>query len=46
MVVIRLAESGKIRLSAEHFPLERAMDAYARMKAGTLLGRAVITPNG
>ncbi len=44
--VISLAQTGKIRSRVEYFPLERAREAYARMRAGTLDGRAVITPNG
>ena len=42
----RAARSGHITAHAEHFPLERVTDAYDRMRNGTLLGRAVITPHG
>jgi propanol-preferring alcohol dehydrogenase len=44
--VVELARAGKIRAHTEPFPLERAADAYERLRAGTLLGRAVITPHG
>jgi len=44
--VVALAEAGRIQLRTERFPLEKAGDAYARMKANQLQGRAVILPNG
>jgi propanol-preferring alcohol dehydrogenase len=44
--VIALAQAGKVRSRVEYFPLERADEAYERMRAGTLEGRAVITPSG
>jgi propanol-preferring alcohol dehydrogenase len=44
--VLDLARAGKIRAHVERFPLDRIEDAYARMRAGTLDGRAVICPNG
>ena len=44
MEVLELARQRRIRPHVERFPLERANDAYARMRAGTLEGRAVITP--
>ena len=43
--VLDLARAGRIRAEVERFPLDRALDAYDRMRAGTLRGRAVITPN-
>ncbi len=43
--VLNLARAGRIRAEVERFPLDRALDAYDRMRAGTLRGRAVITPN-
>ncbi len=46
MEVVALAEAGRISAHVERFPLERAAEAYERMRAGTLHGRAVITPNG
>lgn len=42
--VLALASSGKISAHVERFPLSSALDAYERMKAGTLGGRAVIVP--
>jgi propanol-preferring alcohol dehydrogenase len=42
--VLALARSGRIRAQVERFPLTRALDAYDRMRAGTLAGRAVVTP--
>jgi len=44
--VLDLARAGHIDAHVEHFPLERAAEAYQRMRDGTLSGRAVITPNG
>ena len=42
--VIALARSGKIGAHVERFSLTQAADAYERMRAGTLHGRAVIVP--
>jgi propanol-preferring alcohol dehydrogenase len=42
--VIALARTGRIRAEVEEFPLARAVEAYDRMRAGTLNGRAVIIP--
>ena len=44
--VLDLARTGRIHAHVEHFPLERADEAYQRMREGSLSGRAVITPNG
>ncbi|RIK09458.1 MAG: alcohol dehydrogenase [Acidobacteria bacterium] len=44
--VIELARMGRISVDVEKFSLENAMEAYGKMKAGELKGRAVITPNG
>ncbi len=43
--VLDLARAGRIHAEVERFPLADALDAYARMRAGTLRGRAVITPS-
>ncbi len=43
--VIDLAQSGKIRMLVEQFPLERAAEAYDLLHEGKIRGRAVITPN-
>ena len=42
--VLDLARAGRIRAHVERFPLDRVEDAYARMREGTLDGRAVICP--
>lgn len=44
--VLDLARAGKIRAHVERFPLDRAADAYTRLRDGTLDGRAVICPHG
>lgn len=44
MEVIALAEAGHIRPHVERFTLDRATEAYGRMAAGELTGRAVIVP--
>ena len=43
--VVNLAQTGKIRMLVEHFPLERAGEAYQLLHDGKINGRAVITPN-
>jgi propanol-preferring alcohol dehydrogenase len=45
MEVVSLAQAGKIRMLVEHFPLERAGEAYSLLHDGKIRGRAVITPN-
>jgi propanol-preferring alcohol dehydrogenase len=42
--VIGLAQAGRIEPHIERFPLDRAADAYERLHAGLVQGRAVITP--
>lgn len=44
MEVVTLAEAGKIKMQVEHFPLERAVEAYHLLHEGKIQGRAVITP--
>jgi alcohol dehydrogenase, propanol-preferring len=46
MEVVTLAQAGKIQMLVEHFPLERAGEAYQLLREGRIQGRAVITPNG
>ena len=46
MEVVTLAQAGKIQMLVEHFPLERAGEAYQLLREGKIQGRAVITPNG
>ena len=43
--VIDLAQSGKIKMLVEHFPLDDAAHAYHLLHEGKIHGRAVITPN-
>lgn len=43
--VFALAESGRIRVDVDLFPLDRVAEAYEAMEAGTLRGRAVVTPD-
>lgn len=43
---LELARQGRIRAHTERFSLAEAAEAYARMRAGTLEGRAVICPHG
>ena len=43
--VVDLAQAGKIKMLVEHFPLERASDAYHLLHDGKIQGRAVVTPN-
>jgi propanol-preferring alcohol dehydrogenase len=43
--VVSLAEAGKIQMLVEHFPLDRAREAYGLLHDGKIAGRAVITPN-
>ena len=46
MEVVTLAQAGKIQMLVEHFPLERAGQAYQLLRDGKIPGRAVMTPNG
>lgn len=42
--VLDLARAGKIKVETETFRLENAPDAYLKLHAGTIRGRAVIVP--
>jgi propanol-preferring alcohol dehydrogenase len=42
--VIALARSGEVRVEVEQFGFDDVEDAYARLRAGTLNGRAVVVP--
>jgi propanol-preferring alcohol dehydrogenase len=44
MEVIALAGRGRIEARVERFPLEKVSEAYEKMRAGALDGRAVIVP--
>ncbi|MFE7778704.1 NAD(P)-dependent alcohol dehydrogenase [Streptomyces sp. NPDC057445] len=45
MEVVTLAQQQKIKMLVEHFPLERAGEAYQLLHDGRIQGRAVITPH-
>lgn len=45
MEVVSLAQAGKIKMLVEHFPIEKAAEAYDLLQNGKIQGRAVITPN-
>lgn len=42
--VVGLARSGVLAVEHEALPLDEAMDAYARLRAGQVRGRAVVVP--
>jgi len=44
MELVALARAKKIRVDVTRFPLERAMEAYDKLRKGEIRGRAVITP--
>jgi propanol-preferring alcohol dehydrogenase len=46
MEVVELARSGQIELDVERIALDRVGDAYDRLRAGEIEGRAVACPNG
>jgi propanol-preferring alcohol dehydrogenase len=43
--VVSLAQTGKIKMLVEYFPLERTGEAYHLLHDGKIQGRAVITPS-
>ncbi|MEU2335432.1 NAD(P)-dependent alcohol dehydrogenase [Streptomyces sp. NPDC006654] len=45
MDVVTLAQQEKIEVVVEHFPLDRAAEAYRLLHDGRIQGRAVITPH-
>jgi propanol-preferring alcohol dehydrogenase len=45
MEVVNLAQAGKIKMLVEHFPIEKASEAYHLLHDGKIKGRAVILPN-
>ena len=45
MEVVRLAQDRKIQMLVEHFPLDRAAEAYQLLHDGKINGRAVMLPN-
>jgi propanol-preferring alcohol dehydrogenase len=44
MELVALAQAGRIRIPIETFPLERAAEAYERLRRGEINGRAVVIP--
>jgi propanol-preferring alcohol dehydrogenase len=44
MEVIAMARDGYIHADTTEFPLEQAVDVYAKLKEGKILGRAVLVP--
>jgi len=46
MEVVALAQTGKIKMLVEHFPLAQATEAYHLLHGGKIQGRAVVVPNG
>jgi len=44
--VVDLYQAGKITSEIEVFALDDALDAYRRLEAGELSGRAVVAPHG
>jgi propanol-preferring alcohol dehydrogenase len=44
MEVIAMARDGRIHAETTEFPLAEAVDVYARLKAGAIIGRAVLVP--
>jgi propanol-preferring alcohol dehydrogenase len=44
MEVIAMARDGRIHAETTEFPLDQAVDVYARLKKGQITGRAVLTP--
>jgi propanol-preferring alcohol dehydrogenase len=45
MEVIAMARDGRIHAETTEFPLDQAVDVYARLKAGQIAGRAVLVPD-
>jgi alcohol dehydrogenase, propanol-preferring len=45
MELLELARQGRIAVTTTTFRLDDAMEAYARLEAGDITGRAVVTPN-
>jgi propanol-preferring alcohol dehydrogenase len=44
MEVIAMARAGRIHAETTEFPLDDAVDVYAKLKAGEITGRAVLVP--
>lgn len=46
MEVIAMARAGLIHAETTEFPLEEAVEVYDKLKAGQIVGRAVLIPDG
>lgn len=46
MEVIAMARDGRIHAETTEFPLEQAVEVYDKLKAGEIVGRAVLIPDG
>ena len=44
MEVIAMAREGRIHADTIEYPLTKAVEAYAKLKAGEITGRAVLVP--
>ena len=44
--VIAMAADGRIQAEMSEFSLEQAVEAYDKLKAGQITGRAVLIPDG
>jgi propanol-preferring alcohol dehydrogenase len=44
MELVAMARNGRIHTEIAQFPLEQALEVYARLKAGQITGRAVLVP--
>jgi propanol-preferring alcohol dehydrogenase len=45
MEVIAMARDGRIHVEVAHFPLDQAVEVYAKLKDGQIKGRAVLVPD-
>lgn len=45
MEVIAMARDGRIHVEVARFPLDQAVEVYAKLKAGQIEGRAVLVPD-
>lgn len=46
MEVIAMARDGRIHAETTEFPLDQAVEVYDKLKAGQIVGRAVLIPDG
>lgn len=46
MEVLALSRAGRVSVHVEHYTLDQGAEAYERLSAGEVRGRAVITPDG